>query len=220
MSYKKLFPLLIFLIAVLIPGAGISQSEKQAPAKTSEGQTQKAGEPDRDFRKARQNFLKKDLMASAAEIRKGAAYLKSQADLAVEEGKQALTASANELEKLADKVGKGTVKSVKELDGAFARAHHALAKSHYLKTSESFARKEASKAGKELKAAGNHLERGLIRAGGKITTGAKSAIKESRSLAGKLIKGAGWANAEVERGVKNLGVEIEKLGEKVSPEKK
>ena len=63
--------------------------------------------------------------------------------------------------------------------------------------------------------AGAHLESGIKQAGGKVESGVKSVIKDTRLLAGKLIKGAGWVNAEAEKEIQALGVEIDKLGEKV-----
>ncbi|HED00213.1 MAG TPA: hypothetical protein ENN18_07510 [Proteobacteria bacterium] len=82
----------------------------------------KAGKPESHFQKAQESFLKKDFKAAASEIRKGAAFLKTEAGHATEDGKKVLMASVRELEKLAGDVEKGTVTSVKDLKDAFARA--------------------------------------------------------------------------------------------------
>ena len=75
--------------------------------------------------------------------------------------------------------------------------------------------KEIAKTGRELEAAGAHLESAVKQAGGKAESSAGPVIQETRLLAGKLIQGAGWVNSEVEKGLKALGVEIDKIGEKV-----
>ncbi len=220
MGYKKIMLIIGLWVVFMIPGVGTSQSQKETPAKVSEGKVSTAMEPEENFQKARESFLKKDLRSSAAAIRKGAAYFKSLEEQAQEKGKQTFLTSVEELENLADRVEKGTVKSVKEIDRTFARASHALAQYHYHKATESWAMKETAKTGQELEAAGAHLESAIKQAGGKAESGAGSVIQDTRLLAGKLLQGAGSVNAEVEKGIKALGVEINKLGEKVKVLKK
>ena len=220
MGYKKTILIIGLLLVILIPNPGVSQVQKEIQAKVPGGKGIPATEPDKDFQKARKSFLKKDLKSSAEAIRKGAAYLKSVGEQAEEGGKQAFLVSMQELEKLADRVEKGTITSVKELDQAFARAHHVMAQHHYLRATESWTKKETLKVGQELKAASRHLERGVKHVGGKVRNDVKPVIKDTRFLARKLIKGTGWVDAEVERGIKALGLEIDKLGEKVKAAKK
>ena len=214
MDYKKIVLVIGVWAIIWVPAAGASQSQKEVPGVVSEAKAIATG-LDKDFQKARESFLKKDLKASAAAIRKGAAYFKSLEEQAQEKGKQTFLTSQEELENLADRVEKGAVKSVKEIDRTFARASHALARYHYHMAKESWAMKETAKTGQELEAAGAHLESAVKQAGGKAESSAGPVIQETRLLAGKLLQGAGWVNAEVEKGIKALGVEIDKLGEKV-----
>jgi len=93
-------------------------------AQETQGQAVKPGD---DFQKAHASFMKKDFKASAAEIRNGAEYLRKEAESAGSEGKKMLVASVRELDKLADSVEKGAVKSDGKLKGAFSRAEHAVA---------------------------------------------------------------------------------------------
>jgi len=214
MDYKKIV-LVIGVWAILwIPAAGASQSQKEGPGVVSEAKAIATG-LDKDFQKARERFLKKDLKESATAIRKGAAYFKSLEEQAQEKGKQTFLNSQKELENLANRVEKGAVQSVAEIDRTFARVSHALARYHYQMAKESWAMKETAKSGQELQAAGAHLESAVKQAGGKAESSAGPVIQETRLLAGKLLQGAGWVDAEVEKGIKALGVEIDKLGEKV-----
>lgn len=221
MNYRTFNRSIALLVAVLISVAwpAASRAQVKAPSKQA-GVSSSADEAERYFKKAHEDFLKKDRKAAAAEIREAAALLKREERRATSEGKKDLSASAQELEKLATDVENGTVTSVKELDNAFARAHYALARHHYLKASKSWAEKEADKAGHELKAAAADLERGLTWAGHKAEAGTKTVINNTRILGEKLIKGAGWVSAEVGKGIEDLGKEIEKLGKKTEPAKK
>jgi hypothetical protein len=180
-------------------------------------------EPEIHFQKAHEFFIKKDFKAAASEIRKGAAFLKLEAGRSTTDGKKALMASGDELGKLADDVEKGTVASEKQLKDAFARADHALANHHYLKASEYWAKKDEKKAGHALKAATQALEHAAEWSGHKLETAAVDVIKGVREGAGKLIEGTGWTLEEariLEKGIKDLGNEILKLGKDIEPKKK
>jgi hypothetical protein len=172
------------------------------------------------FQKAHEFFLKKDMKAAASEIRKGAEVLKKEVGNATEEGKKVLTASIQELEKLANDVEKGTVKSEKKLKDAFARADHALAQHHYLKASESWVKKETKNTGNALKNAAQHLEQAAKWSGRKLEAGSSEVVKGAREVADKLIKGTKWVAEEVSKGIKDIGNEISKIGEKIKPAKK
>ena len=89
-------------------------------AQTTQKAAMKVEEPESQFEKAYEFFLKKDLKAAASEIRKGVAFLKQEAGSAAKDGKKDLTASIHELEKLANEVEKGAVTSEKRLKDAFA----------------------------------------------------------------------------------------------------
>jgi hypothetical protein len=177
-------------------------------------------EPEEHFHRAHDSFLKRDLKAAAAHIRKSEAFLKLEAGRATEEGRKLMEASGHEFAKLAEEVEHGTITSVKRLDEAFARADQALAHHHHVKAKESWANQAgqaAHKVGHDLQAAAIHFDQGLVWAGHKAEAGAAKAIKDTRLLAGKLIEGTGWVPAEVGKGIEDVGEEIEKFGKKVEP---
>ena len=204
----------VLLVAALALGFGSGLSHARGRQKSSADTA--ADKVEQHFKRAHESFIKKDMKTAAAEIRQSAAFLKHEEERATGEGKRDLSASTRELEKLADDVEKGTVTSVKSLDNAFSHAYYALARYHYLNASESWAKKAAKDTGHDLKAASDDLEHGLAWSGHKAEAGTKAAIKDARHVSGKLLKGAGWASSEVDKGIEDMGREIDKFGKKVT----
>ncbi|MGD0021632.1 MAG: hypothetical protein ABSC54_04955 [Smithellaceae bacterium] len=202
---RVVFVVFFTLIAAgIMPQAAIAVSESPSSIEQT-------------FQKAKQDYLDKNLAAAAGQIRKGSAYMKAEAEKASVTGKEALEASARELNKLSDDVKKGTVNSVKRLDESFARAYQALAADSHTKSMEAWTRKEAAKTGVALDSATKNLERGFAWAGQKVETGTKEAMKKSEELSLKLKKKGAVMTEEVGKQLKDMGNEIEKFGKKISP---
>jgi len=189
-------------------------------AQTTQKATMEVEEPEFQFEKTHELFLKKDLKAAASEIRKAVAFLKQEAGRATKDGKKDLTASIHELEKMANEVEKGAVTSEKKLKDAFARAHQALANHHYLKASEYWAKKEEKKTGHALKSAAIHFEHAVVWFEHKFETGEDIVIKDIHTVVSKLVEGKKWTEEEVSKGIKDIGSEISKLGKKTEPKNK
>lgn len=206
---KKLKGILLVLIVMLVAAGTIpvlAATEKESSTSLDEY-----------FQKAKEDYLKKDLNSAAAEIHKGASFLKSEAMKATGKGKEALTASADELEKLAERVKKGTVTSVKALETSFARANKAMAENYYARATESWAQKEVRKAGEALDESVKYLKQGLAWSGKKIEKATNETMIKSKELSQKLKKGAKLVADDVAKGFKATGDEIEKLGKKITP---
>ena len=169
------------------------------------------------FQKARQDYVEKNMNSAAEQIKKGAAYMKGEAANASVKGKEALTTSAQELDKLADDVKKGAVTSKKRMEDSFARAYHALASDAHIKSTESWTKKEAAKAGAALESANRNLEKGFAWAGQKIEKSTNDAMKKSEDLALKLKKKSSVITEEVGKGLQDAGNEIERFGKRISP---
>jgi len=192
------------IVAGIMPQAAIAVSESPSSIEQT-------------FQKAKQDYLDKNLAAAAEQIRKGSAYMKAEAEKASVTGKEALAASARELNKLADDVKKGTVTSVKRIEESFARAYQALAADSHTKSMEAWTRKEAAKTGAALDSATNNLEKGFAWAGQKADTGTKEVMKKSEDLSLKLKEKGSVMAEEVGKELKDIGNEIEKFGKKISP---
>jgi len=213
---------MIFLIAGLFAFLSFRQAAfpPMAYSQTAQEVQTHATPPASDFQKAHASFLKKDFKASAAEIRKGTDFLKKETGTAGDEGKKLLTASTRELDKLADSVEKGAVKSDKQLKDAFSRAEHAVANNYYVKATDSWARKATKETGEALKSAAEHLEQAANWSGHKLKAGASKAVKEGREVSGKLVEGTGYVREDVEKGLKNMGDAISEFGKNILPGKR
>ena len=202
-KYLKLFALAIVIVTI---SASLCAAAEVASKESVE----------QNFQKARQDYLQKDMKAAADEVRKGAAYVKSEASAAKGKAKEALTASYHELVKLSGELEKGTVKSVKKMETAFARTYKALATNSHVKSTEAWSKKEFKNAGDDLEAAVDELEKGFAWAGQKAQAGTQKVISESRELSKKLKEGASSASAEAKKAMKDMGDEIKTFGQKIS----
>lgn len=198
------FAAFTLIVIGMMPWTAVAVSESQSSIEQT-------------FQKAKQDYLDKNMNAAARQINKGAAYMREEAAKASDKGKEALTASAQELDKLADDMKKGAVTSKKRMEDAFARAHLALASNDHIQSTELWAKKEAAKAGTALESANKHLEKSIAWAGQKIEKGTNDVMKKSEEIALKLKKKGSLIADEVGKGLKDAGNEIEKLGEKISP---
>jgi hypothetical protein len=199
--------LLVTLFSLLIIGNGVWAAT---------GGSDTFSSIEEHFQKAKNDYVKKNLNAAADEIHKGAIYVKKEAETASDKGKEALLKSYDELELLAMDVRKGTVTSIKRLESSFAHAYHALANNAHLKSAEAWSRKEISNPGSYLDKTTRYLEKGFTWANQKKETVTEEVIKKSKDLAQKIKRGTGWVSSEVEKGLKETGSEIEKLGKMIS----
>jgi len=179
-----------------------------------------ANEPKKSFRTAVGDFLNRQMRAAAAEIRKGAAYLKLEAARASGDAKKVLIDSVQELEKLANDVQKAAVADLKELQNAFARAEYALARHHYLKAVELRAKGDGQKTGRELQAAADYVDSGQVWLTQKMHEGVSDVVNEARLVSAKMVYGSGAAADEVGRAFEGLGKELDKFGSTVGTLKK
>ena len=173
----------------------------------------KAAEPGSHFQKADELFLKKDFKRAASEIRKGAGFLRQKVKSATKDSKESLNASAQELEKLAKDVERGGVTSEKQLKDTFARSYYALSNHEYRRASESWAKKKTRETGQALTGAAQDMEQAAKWSGRELETGTADTIDYARVVGGKLVKGAGWSEDEVEKGMKGIGSALSKFEE-------
>lgn len=94
--------------------------------------------PETDFTVAYDSFSKGDSARAAYEIRKGSQLFKLAAERSSGKIRNDLETSYQELQKLADSIEKGTVRSPGELNHVFARAHLALAEYYRKQLQESW----------------------------------------------------------------------------------
>jgi hypothetical protein len=168
-------------------------------------------EPQHHYMRALENFLKHDWEGAAIEIRKGAAFMKLEAARAEGDVKKELLASGQMLEKLANDIKKGAVRSAKDLQDAFGISEHAAAKHHYLRAVKAWGEKKIKTAGNELHATAVRLEHAFAWTGQKLEVGTIKIMDDVRHIAGKLINDTGWAVDKVGKAIESLEIEIEML---------
>jgi hypothetical protein len=215
MHHKTLF--FTTLMSLLIMAFVFSPASRVQAARDP---SVRANEPASHFQKAHELFLKKDMKAAASEIRKGARFLRQKAKGATKDSKEDLTASAQELEKLAKDVERGGVTSEKQLKDTFARSYHALSNYEYRRASESWAKKKTRETGQALTDAAHDMEQAAKWSGRELETDTADTIDYARVVGGKLVKGAGWTADEVDKGIQGISSALSKLGEKMEPKDK
>ena len=147
---------------------------------------------------ARSAFVAKDRGAASRGLRDAAAFTRSQADSATDPAKNALVASADELNRLATRVSKGAVKTVKTLDHASARTQLAEAQLHCTRALGAWQKTNAGATSAEIVMLADHFERAAADAGEPLSASAQQAVAAARSLAGKLTQVANVPQAQVE----------------------
>jgi len=83
-------------------------------------------DPGADFARATRAFAAQEYARAAQDIRDGGAFVQRQASRAAGATKQALSAAATDLNRLAAGVEKGAVRDRAQLEAAFTRAKNAL----------------------------------------------------------------------------------------------
>ena len=166
---------------------------------------------------ARGAFLEVDRAKAGEQIRKAAAQLREAAATVADNSRASLHKAAEDLDHLATRVEQRSVKSVHELDHAFARASHAMARHHLEVGKQSWRDREHKRAGWRLRAAADNVELAVKWSGHQVSAAAQEAVKDSRFVAGKLVEGGGYAVDEVGRAFERLGKQVEVLGEKMEP---
>lgn len=133
-----------------------------------------------------------------AQLTGAAQFTRRQVDSSTGAARAQLTASAEELERLAARANKNAAKSPKSLDYAFARNQVAEAQLHSELASAAFAGGKAAAAGAELIMVADHFERAFADAGQTPPDAARKAIDDARALGMKMTQGASVPAAEVE----------------------
>lgn len=179
-----------------------------------------AAEPQRHFGAAIEAYAKRDYKAAAAEVRKGAAFVRLEAARAVGDGRKELDAADADLERAAAALDKGTLAARHDLEKTFASADHALALAHRTRAAESWAHRSYGQVGYELEAAAHGLENGAAWVGSEAKAAATVASADARAIGDKLARGGVWAKDEIAKAFESLGSGLNKLGESIGSRNK
>ena len=210
---KKLSIAAVLAVITLVIGFTVAiaatPAPRTTPSKAVETELMDAENMAEHFAKAREAYLKKEYKESAVEIRKVEAYLRTEATHADATSRKELTSAAVELQEIAKKAEKGTIKTDKEFDQDFARAHYAMSRYHRTKASTYMTKKEPANAGRELKLSAAHLEKALKVMGRETET---DVVNGANIVADKLVAGAKWTDKEVKDAFNNMDNKLDQIG--------
>jgi hypothetical protein len=210
---RTCFFLLLFMFGGAFFGLhSMAAQDTVGGEKVSSGQPGFEQQPERNFKAAAEEYLKKEYEVSAEDLEKASAFMEQRAKTGSERTKASLNKSAQELDRLADDMEKGAVRSVQSMKETFARADRELANYYHEKAAESYARNEFKKAGRELKESARSLQQGMGWAGYEVEQGSQAAISRISRMGEDLEKGTKVAAADVKDGISSLGDEIRKFG--------
>jgi hypothetical protein len=175
-------------------------------------------EPCHHFEEARASLSASDSRQAAEHLRIGAAFLKLEAARATPQGREPLTASINELQKLADAVEQGAVRSTSPLDAAFMRAHYALSGHHCIKAAHRCCQvgnlqhpTDSQRASLDLRAAAKHLERASWWGRQEVDMETRELLQKSHLAANALSTDDGQAHGRATQAITALGGKLEAL---------
>lgn len=176
-------------------------------------------EPTTQFCIARHAILTRQHATAAGALRRAEAFITMRVQHAGGQVKTELLASASDIAGIADDLEHDVQVSMHEVDRAFARVEIAMAEYFRERAKGAHAKNEAAETGHYLRAAATHLERGAAWTGHTVESGVTSTIHAARTLAGKLMAGAGWTVDEVGKGIDSVGKSIDAARNWVAPSK-
>ena len=163
------------------------------------------------FDSARASFMAGKNKAAARNLRDAALFIRRHADSIAEPARATLKASSAELGRLATRATNGTVRSVKALDLAFARAQLAESQYHCVRALDAWKSKDGPATGSELMMLLDHFERAAVDAARPLSLSAREMVTNTRALALKLVQGEAITTTYVDSTLAATDEEVHKL---------
>ena len=169
-------------------------------------------EPQTHFQMAREAAAKKDMMAAADQMRRGAAFMRLEAMRADMESKQVIMMSSKEVDALADRMQQGLGGAEDQIDATLAHANEVMARSHYKMATEAYAKNDMKAAGRELRAADTDIDNGMKWIGKSWTETTAATKMTAREVANEMAKNAKVAQDDAKRALDETRKGIDALG--------
>ena len=199
---------LLALWGVFVMGAGFAAQGATRAERDAKNSSERTGptassiqsdNPSPHFFAARDAFNKRDNDACARELRLAGDIMKRDASEAKMWTAHKLRDAGSDLDTLAERVQRGQVNSVDDINQRVEQSYNALSDFHYQLARESYERNRKSgvttgrdpETGQYLNAAANDLESWARYSGRAVEAGTRTAIDDTKSLAGKMISGRG-----------------------------
>lgn len=185
-----------------VPALGAQEPSAQPPERI---------EVSVELDQAHESFVKRDFDKVAESLRSAGTKLKTAAENAPADTRQVMRTSADALDRAAVDVRAGTIASVDAMDRKLAEANAALARVHHMQAMDAWTASDARAAGRELKSAADHVDAGTKRLGHDMKKGTAEAVRDAQRVGDALVRRADVSAIDVERTMKELGREIERL---------
>jgi hypothetical protein len=202
------------------PGPAAASGTADKTAAGDNGISPLINGPETNFRAARNAFAKGDRSATAQDIRKGAAFIRIEANRPNATNQADLLTSAAELESLAGNVDQGNVSSPYDLSRAFARADLALARHYHMLAEESLREHNVKQSSAWLGAATDYVNDSVAWNARQLKESGSPVVKKMRelqkNLQAKIASGAHSASQETAKGLNALGADLQQLAQKIS----
>ena len=199
--------LLVFSLAaaaIALAPSSMKAATTTAPAKT---------EPAKSMEAAKTSFVAKDLSKASHKIKDAAKWVKKESCKVEAGSKAAVLKAGDDLDKLADGVKSGAVKSGQEINKAFAKTNCALAQG-WKTTAE-----KTQQAGKDARAAltksADYLVDAAKWSGTKLDQGTRATITAIKSAATKTADVAKAGTNEVKSWIGKIGHGIRSIKNKM-----
>lgn len=166
------------------------------------------------LRKAQEEMANPDKQAAIKELRRSAAFLRLQADVAMPEMKSAFRAYAGELDALGREVDEGLITSADEFAPIFANILYGVAENYELEALQTWDRVgyNVQLASNDLTAALSHLQHGEAWVEHQAD---ETVVADVNQLATNFNMGT-WSSAEAGRALIELNREIKRLNDSVN----
>jgi hypothetical protein len=141
------------------------------------------------FDAARAALVRKDFDRCITSLAEAAAFFRATARVVEPEAKTALDAAAEEIETLAANIANGRARTPRDFDRVFAQAHAAEAAQHLARARVALLKDDHMRAGEELLMTIDHLERSAKDARLRGDRDVQTALADTKTLAGEMVKG-------------------------------
>lgn len=215
-----------FVIGAGFAAQGATRSERGSSSERTDttASSMQTDDPSPHFFAARDAFNKRDNDTCARELRLAGDIMKSNAADAKMWNAHQLRAAGGDLDTLAERVQRGHVTSVDDLNDRIGQSYKALSNFHYQMAKESYERNRKAgtatgtrdpETGRYLNAAANDLDSWAKFSGRKVESVTRTVIDDTKNLAGKMISGTGYATERTGESINHFGEAVKDFGRRV-----
>jgi hypothetical protein len=168
---------------------------------------------------AERNYMAGNFAEAAYDLNAAARVLRINALYGTEPfSSKNLLSAADRLGQIASQVQSKRIASLPLLRRELAQAMYYKAEHDRLLAMNAWTKRQLTKAGQDMRASIDAIEHASHWSGAEMIKGGNETFAEVRDISGRLIKGTGWTTAAVGKAINDLGLAVQRTGEKVIPD--